>query len=302
MYNSVIIGTGSYLPEIRLTNQCLEKIVNTTHHWIMERTGIKERPIAWPWETPVFLATLAAQKALENAKIAASEIDLIIMATVKSDHHFPAGACEVQSYIGAINANGIDVNGGCTGFIHALDIADSAIKCGKIKTALVIGVEKLSDVTDYTDRSTCVLFGDGAGAVVLKRSFQIKNLLPKVLKKYFMPIGILATYQKSDGSHKDKLWCTNEKDNSHFLKMEGNHLFKLAVNLMIEAADKVLSKVKISSKKIDLLFPHQANDRIIMAVAERLKLEEKVVSIISKIGNISSATIPIALDQYNRQG
>jgi len=167
---------------------------------------------------------------------------------------------------------------------------------------LVIGVEKLSDVTDYTDRSTCVLFGDGAGAVVLKRSFQIKNLLPKVLKKYFMPIGILATYQKSDGSHKDKLWCTNEKDNSHFLKMEGNHLFKLAVNLMIEAADKVLSKVKISSKKIDLLFPHQANDRIIMAVAERLKLEEKVVSIISKIGNISSATIPIALDQYNRQG
>ena len=287
MINAKIIGTGSYKPIRRLTNEDLEQMVDTTDEWIMERTGIKERPIAELLETPSVLATNAAKKAITNSKIDANEIDLIIAATVKGDFHFPSCACQVQKNLGLDTGYAYDLNAGCTGFIYALDQADSAIKTGKIETALIVGVEKLSDVTDYNNRKTCILFGDAAGAVIVRKTQEQR--------------GIMSSYLKADGRYLELLWCSNEADGRHLLKMDGNAVFRKAVRFMLEAAEKCIAKAGIDQSDIDLIIPHQANIKIMTAMAKRLNLEDKVVLNIKYMGNISSATIPITLDELSRK-
>ncbi|MBW1838351.1 MAG: ketoacyl-ACP synthase III [Deltaproteobacteria bacterium] len=295
-----IVGTGSYVPEKVLTNQDLEEMVNTSDEWIMARTGIKERRITTNGEACSALATNAAENALEMAGISPEELDLIIVGTVTPDMFFPSVGCIMQDKLGAKKAAAFDVSAGCTGFIYALSIADSLMKSDAYQKALVIGTENLSKITDYQDRGTCVLLGDGAGAVVLVREEGKR--------------GVISTHLHSDGSYGDLLYQpgggtavppTYESiDNRlHYLKMDGNKLFKIAVKSLEDAVLETLAFNNIESSEIDLLIPHQANLRIIQAIAKRLNLpDEKVYVNIHKYGNTSSASIPIALDEANRTG
>lgn len=297
---SRIVGTGSAVPDKVLNNHDLEKMVDTTDEWIRTRTGIKERRIASPDEFTSTLAARAALHALDMAGVSPQDLDMIIVATVTPDYPFPATASLVQNSIKAVNASAFDISAACSGFIYAASIVDKFIKTGSVKNALVIGAEVLSRIVDWTDRNSCLLFGDGAGAVVI----QADN----------GSAGILDTFMMSDGSHWELLYQPapgNRNPVSHqivdarlaFIRMQGNEVFKLAVRAMEDAALKVLSAGNMTAADVDLFIPHQANMRIIDAIGKRLGVpEEKIYVNIERFGNTSSASIPIALDEANRKG
>lgn len=295
-----IIGLGSYVPQRIMTNKDLEQTMDTSDEWIVERTGIRERRVAAEYEATSDLATRAAQKALEDANVTAAEIDLIIVATGTSDMAFPATACLVQDNLKAINAAAFDISAACSGFIYALVTGSQFIKTGIYRKVLVIGAETLSRITNWNDRNTGMLFGDGAGAAVLGET-------PK-------GYGILGVDLGSDGSGGDLLKvpaggsrhpATLETvvQKKHFIHMNGNEVFKFAVKIMGETTRKALANANLSADDINYLVPHQANIRIIRSAAKRLGLPiEKVVVNVDKYGNTSAASIPIALDEAVRAG
>jgi 3-oxoacyl-[acyl-carrier-protein] synthase-3 len=301
MPHTHIIGTGSSIPKRILSNKDLEGIVDTSDEWIMRRTGIKERRISSNGgkESTTDLTTQASIKALEMAGISPKSLDMIVVGTVTPDRQFPSTACMVQEALNADNAMAFDLSAGCTGFLYALSMADNAIRSGTCKTALVVGVERLSTILNWKDRSTCVLLGDGAGAVVVT-SMKEKG-------------GILSTHLKSDGSFWELLYSyygssyTPEIlqgiDMKPFqLSMDGNRLFKRAVAHLSSIANEALEYNCLTSKDIGLLVPHQANIRIIKAMAKNLCIPmESVYTNIHKYGNTSSASIPIAIDEANRE-
>lgn len=291
---SRIIGTGSYLPEKILSNHDLEKMVDTSHDWIFSRTGINERHIAGENELASDLALHASRRAMESAGVAADEIDLVIVATTTPDMLFPSTATILQSKLGIKNScPAFDVQAVCTGFIYALATADCYLKSGKYRHALVVGTEVLSRIIDWTDRSTCVLFGDGAGAVVLK-----SGETP----------GILSSHLHADGSYNPILAapgrvCNGKIQGSPFVSMNGNAVFKIAVNVLEQVAEEAMQANRMSPSDIDWLVPHQANIRIIEATAKKLSMDMgRVVVTVDKHGNTSAASIPLALDHAAREG
>lgn len=301
---TTIIGTGSAVPEQVLTNFDLEKMVDTSDEWIIERTGIRERRIGDSTTTASSLATVAAEKALQMARMKASDLDLILVATVTPDMPFPSVSCLVQKNLGALNAIPFDLAAGCTGFIYGLATADAFVRARFSRNVLLVGVEILSKITDWTDRNTCVLFGDGAGAVILTADStdSVNNSSRGLLGSYLAGDGRLGNLLMMPGG--GSLYpATHESIDQrlHYLKMSGNDVFKLAVTAMGEAATTVLEKTGVRPEAIDLLVPHQANLRIITATAKRLKLPmEKVYVNIDRYGNTSSASIPIAMDEIRR--
>lgn len=295
-----IIGTGSCLPDKILTNSDLEKMVDTSDEWIIKRTGISERRILED-DVPVYsLGIKAAQNALESAKIVPEDIDLIIVATESADYMTPSTACIIQGAIGAKNAAAFDVSAACTGFIYGLTIAQQFIANGAYKKVLVIGCEGLSKVTDYKDRNTCILFGDAAGAVVMS----------EVEEGY----GILNTYLGSDGENAMCITLPNTYVNEaeagkrvngkmNSVWMDGAEVFKFAVKTMSSATTRVLDEINMTVDDLQFVFPHQANTRIIDGAIKRLGItDEKLHNIIQKYGNISSASIPVAMDEAYREG
>jgi 3-oxoacyl-[acyl-carrier-protein] synthase-3 len=300
MAHARITGTGAAVPEKVLTNADLEKLVDTTDEWITTRTGIKERRIASEGEFTSTFATTAAEKALAMAGVSAEELDLIVVATVTPDFPFPSTACLVQKNLNAKNAAAFDISAACSGFLFAISIVNNFIKSGNVTKALVIGAETLSRVTDWQDRNSCVLFGDGAGAVILEATTE--------------KAGILSTHIHSDGTywellHQPACGSRNPADQRvideklTFIKMQGNEVFKLAVRAMEEAANEALAANELSVSDIDLFISHQANRRIIDAIGKRLKLKSEQVYVnLERYGNTSAASIPIALDEANRAG
>lgn len=302
---SSIIGTGSYVPEKVVTNADISKIVDTSDEWITSRTGIKERRIAAADEATSDMAAAAARRAIEAAGISADEIGLIVVATVTPDMFFPSTACIVQKKIGAGNAVCFDINAACSGFLYALQVARHFINTGNRTTALVIGAEKLSSLINWQDRNTCVLFGDGAGAVVIRRA---EEGLPNV------PGRVLSTVMGSDGNLADLLrvpgggsacpiTAENVISRPNTIHMEGRETFKHAVTRMLQASEQALELAGLTAADVNMVIPHQANARIIVAIAERLGLPpEKTFMNLDKYGNTSAATIPVALDEAHRQG
>jgi 3-oxoacyl-[acyl-carrier-protein] synthase-3 len=298
--NAGIIGMGHAYPEGILTNADLEKIVETSDEWITSRTGIKQRHKAAEGEYTSQFGSLAAKQAVERAGIDVSEIDLIVCATTTPDQIMPSTGALIQAQIGAVNAAGMDVFAACSGFLYGLTMVESMIRTGQVKYALVIGAEVLTKYVDYTDRGTCVIFGDGAGAAVLGPVPEGK--------------GILATKIKSDGRYEEQLYApgggtklgTTHKtidDGLHFFKMKGNELFKVAVRSMADISAEMVAKAGYTVEDIDIVIPHQANQRITDAVASRLGVpDEKVYSNIAEMGNTSSASIPIAIDECIESG
>ncbi len=294
MIYSKVIGTGSYLPEKVLTNFDLEKIVDTTDEWIVTRSGIRERHIVAVGEMTSDLALQASLRAIESAGIKADEIDLIVVATTSPDKMFPSTACLLQDKLGIANGGAaFDLQAVCGGFVYAVNTADLYIRTGQAKTALVVGAEVMSRMVDWTDRTTCVLFGDGAGAVVMRA-----NDAP----------GILAAKLHSDGRHHallraDGNICNGEVQGDPFIKMEGQAVFKFAVTALSRVVDEVLKDAGMQGADVDWLVPHQANIRIIEATAKKLGLSmDRVVTTLSHHGNTSSASIPLALDAAVRDG
>jgi 3-oxoacyl-[acyl-carrier-protein] synthase-3 len=293
---SRIAGTGSYLPERVLTNADIEKLVDTSDEWIQDRTGIRERRIAADGQTTGDLAEMAARRAMEAAGVGASEIDMIAMGTTTPDLIFPSTACLVQARLGANGCAAFDVNAACSGFIYALSMADKFIRSGQSKCALVIGSETLTRMIDWTDRGTCVLFGDGAGAVVLKPSEET---------------GILSTHLHADGGYKELLFnpvgvstgFLDEPNHGVKVKMIGNDLFKVAVRALARVAEEALTANGLDKHALDWLVPHQANLRIITATARHLDLPmEKVIVTVDRHGNTSAGSVPLALDEAVRDG
>lgn len=299
-HNAGIIGMGHAYPEGILTNADLEKIVDTSDEWITSRTGIKQRHKAAANEFTSQFGTAAAKQALERAGLKPEDIDLIVCATTTPDQIMPSTGALIQAQLGAVNAAGMDVFAACSGFLYGLTMVESMIRTGQIKYALVIGAEVLTKYVDYSDRGTCVIFGDGAGAAVLGPVPEGK--------------GILATKIRSDGRYEEQLFApgggtklgtTHETiDNGmHFFKMKGNELFKVAVRSMADISAEMLAKAGYTVDDVDLVIPHQANQRITDAVASRLGVpEEKVYSNIAEHGNTSSASIPIAIDECIESG
>lgn len=299
---AAITGTGSYLPEKILTNFDLEKIVDTNDEWIRQRTGIVERRIAEPDMATSDLCVRAARQAIKMAEIDPLDIDIIMVCTVTPDSFFPSTACYVQQGIGAKNAYAFDLSAACAGFIYGLDLADGMIRSGRYQTILVIGGEVFNKIIDWTDRNTCVLFGDAAGAAIVQGTDAAK--------------GILASYVGSDGDYADvdllgmpaggsRLPASHETVDQklHTIKMRGREVFKLGVRIMPEAAQRVLDLAGVTIDDIDLFIPHQANARIIEAVRDRLGFDpEKVYVNVDKYGNTSAATTIIALDEAIREG
>ncbi len=300
MIRARITGTGSYLPEKVLTNFDIEKFLDTSDEWIRTRTGISERRIAADDENTSDLATKASERALEMAGVRPEELDLIVMGTITGDYPWPATACVVQVNLGAVNSGAYDVSAACSGFIYALSAAADRIQAGNAKKILVIGAEILTRICDWKDRNTCILFGDGAGAVVLE-AVEGEN-------------GVLSTHLHADGSQLELLYqpgfstkivlsveAIERKE--QYLKMEGNEVFKVAVRSMTEAGKEALAANNMTSADVSLFVPHQANLRILEAVAKRLKLmDERTYINVDRFGNTSGATIPIALDEANRAG
>jgi 3-oxoacyl-[acyl-carrier-protein] synthase-3 len=298
--NAAIIGTGHALPNGVLTNADLERVVETSDEWIVTRTGIRERRVARPDEYTSTFAAEAARQALEMAQVEAGELDMIICATVCPDMMLPATACLIQSHLTARRAAAYDIAAACSGFLYGLTLAEGVIKSGRCRKVLLVGAELLSRYVDYTDRSTCVIFGDGAGAAVIEATEEGR--------------GVLAARIQSDGDFADYLYTpgggtrypASEEtvhDRLHYIKMRGNELFKVAVRSLTDISRQVLNDVKMSPNDIDLFVPHQANQRITEAVTERLGLDpSKVYSNIDRIGNTSSASIPIGLDECVRAG
>jgi 3-oxoacyl-[acyl-carrier-protein] synthase-3 len=297
-----ILGTGSYAPEKVLTNFDLEKMVDTSDEWIRTRTGIEERHIAAENEAASDIALKACENALEMAGVTPDEIDLMIVATISGDKPFPSTACFIQKKLAAFNSVCFDIQAACSGFLFGLDIANSMMSANpSYKKALVLGVEKITYLTDWTDRNTCVLFGDGSGAVVLERTDDDSS-------------GLVAAKLACDGKYTDILQVPAGgsakpidenvlKNREQFITMAGQEVFKLAVNAMVGACKDALEKASLDTSEIRWLIPHQANKRIISAVGKRLNLTERNVYInVNKYGNTSAASIPIALDEIVRSG
>lgn len=290
---SRIAGTGSYLPAKVLTNKELESRVETSDEWIYSRTGIRQRHIAADDQSASDLALMASRNAMQAAGVTADTLDLIIVATTTPDMVFPSTACILQAKLGAKNCPAFDVQAVCSGFVYALTTADHFMRSGQYRNILVAGAEVYSRILDWEDRGTCVLFGDGAGAVVLQRSEQP---------------GILSTHLHADGSHADILSvpgtvCGGKVSGRPLLQMEGNAVFKFAVRVLGEVAEEALAASKLTKQDIDWLIPHQANIRIIQATAKRLGLPmDKVITTVDLHANTSAASIPLALDVAVRDG
>jgi 3-oxoacyl-[acyl-carrier-protein] synthase-3 len=301
---SSIIGTGSCMPERVMTNDDLSKIVDTNDEWITARTGIKERRIAAENQATSDLASEAARRAMTAAGVTAEEIQLIIVATVTPDMFFPSTACFVQKKIGAANAVCFDVSAACSGFLYALQVARHFINTGKRTTALVIGAEKLSSLVNWKDRNTCVLFGDGAGAVVIRRAEEGADAPGRVLSTVMGSDGNLADLLKVPGGGSlCPITPENVESRPNTIHMEGRETFKHAVTRMLEASQQALEIAGLKTADVALVIPHQANARIIGAIAERLNLPpERVFMNLDKYGNTSAATIPVALDEANKAG
>jgi 3-oxoacyl-[acyl-carrier-protein] synthase-3 len=300
MIHARIIGTGSYAPKKVITNRDLEKMVETSDEWITERTGIKERRVCEKGQSTSELAYEASHRALKAAGIGAQDLDVIITATVTPDTVMPSLACTLQAKLHARKAAAFDISAACSGFLYGLSVADAFIRSGAHQTVLVVGAECLSRFTDWKDRTTCVLFGDGAGATVVQRHAGKR--------------GILSTHIHSDGSLGDLLHipgggaahpATHETVDKrmHYVKMKGNETFKVAVRALEEVVQEALDHNKVKPEEIDLLVPHQANLRIIQAMAKRLNMPlDKVMLTIHKYGNTSAASIPMALDEAVQEG
>ena len=296
-----VAGTGSYVPERILTNEELSKMVDTSDEWIVSRTGIRERRIAADDEFTSHMASKAALKALQQAGMTPQDIELIVVATITPDTPTPATACHVQQQIGASNAVAFDISAACSGFLYAMKICKRLISDGAFNNALIIGAEKLSTVTNWEDRSTCVLFGDGAGAAVLRRAKSGEG-------------SIVATEMGTDGNLTHLLEIpgggsacpiteSNVNQHTHTLNMQGKEVFKIAVTRMKEAAEKVIERAGWRAEDIACVIPHQANLRIIDAIADRLAVpNERVFVNLDKYGNTSAAAVAIALDEANRSG
>ena len=294
MTQAVIKGVGAYLPTKRLTNTDLEKMVQTSDAWIRERTGIQARRIAADNELTSDLARQAALEALQDAGLTASDIDLIILATTTPDDTFPATACKVQQQLGMTGGFAFDIQAACSGFLYALSVADAYITQGRVHRVLVIGAETLSRIVDWSDRNTCVLFGDGAGAVVLEGSADKTDS------------GILSVLLRSDGRYRDLLLSSggvSRTQTAGFIHMEGREVFRHAVENMAQIAKDVLQQQRLTPADIDYLVPHQANVRIIEATRTKLGLPaDKVILTLQQQGNTSAASIPLALHTGIRSG
>lgn len=296
--NTMIIGTGSCLPETVVTNDDLSGIMDTSDEWISSRTGIRERRLVKE-ETTFFLSLEAAKKALEDAEIGPKELDLIIVATITGDNRTPSTACEVQAGLGAVNASAFDINAACSGFMFALHTAHAWLQAGFCRTALVIGAETLSKIMDWGDRSTCVLFGDGAGAAVVRADEAGTG-------------GILSFEQGSDGARGNALLCQDRANNNplvsnpflpSYVHMDGQEVYKFAVSTVPASISRVLDKAGLGVEDVKYFLLHQANIRILQSVARRLKAGmEKFPLSLDHCGNVSAASVPILLDEVNRRG
>ncbi|WP_304610566.1 beta-ketoacyl-ACP synthase III [Oryzibacter oryziterrae] len=297
MIRSVILGTGSYLPDRAVTNDELATFVDTSDEWIVQRTGIRQRHIAADGQFTSDLATRAAQRALESAGVDASEIDLIVLGTSTPDNTFPATAVEVQNRLGIVKGVAFDVQAVCSGFVFALGTADSMLKAGLAKKALVIGAETFSRILDWKDRTTCVLFGDGAGAVVLGVEEGAGTTDDR---------GVLSVHLRSDGRHKEKLFVdggVSSTQTAGHLRMQGQEVFKFAVGAVTDVIQSAFEATGFTGESIDWFIPHQANRRIIDGSAKKLGIApDKVVVTVDQHGNTSAASIPLALDLAVRDG
>lgn len=288
-----IIGTGGYLPENVVTNQQLAERVETSDEWIFERTGIRSRCIVAAHETAASMAEIAARQAIEAAQIEPNDIDLIIVATGTPDNVYPSTACLLQNRLGVTGGVAFDIQAACSGSIFALSIADQYIKSGAAKTVLIVGSEVCSRIVDWTDRGTCILFGDGAGAMLLQASSEV---------------GVLSTHIHSDGQYEDLLNCPNpqamgDDESLGYIAMRGNEVFKVAVNTLGRIVDETLEAHNMDKSEIDWLVPHQANIRIIAATAKKLKMSmEQVVVTLETQGNTSSASVLLAFNEAVRDG
>ena len=299
MEQAGILGLGCYLPSRKVTNKDLEKMVDTSDEWIMTRTGIRERRVAPQESAASDLGVEAAKLAIKDAKLKPEDIDLIIVATVTGDMAFPSTSCIIQDKIGACNAAAFDINAACSGFVFGITTAKQFVDSGLYKNVLVIGAEKMTSLVDWTDRSTCVLFGDGAGACIIGKSKE------RQIVSYFIGCDGSGSNLLRLPAGGSRIPATEDtvKNKLHFLKMEGNEVFKLAVKVMADAANKAITKAGFLCSDIDLLIPHQANIRILLAVAKKLGLpEEKIFLNIEKYGNMSSASTAVALAEASKDG
>ena len=299
-YSAIIAGTGSYLPEKRLTNEDLATLVDTNDAWIVQRTGIRERRVVSEGESTATLATAAARRAIDAAGLQPADIDLVICATITPEMGFPSTACFVAHNLGMTTTPAFDLSAACSGFLYALETGASFIKTGHYKNVLVIGAETLSRITDYTDRSSCILFGDGAGAVVLQRSTDTGR-------------GLIYSSLHADGGGWEMLHHTPGSRNpitaamvdsrTHYIKIKGREVYKFAVQRFTELLEDALKKCELTHEQVKLLIPHQVNQRIIDSAVEKLGLPpEKAFVNIDKYGNTSAASIPIALDEAWKSG
>ena len=298
---SVILGTGSELPSKVMTNAALERLVDTSDEWITTRTGIKERRILEEGKGNADMACRASVRALNDADLEAKELDAIIVGTVTPDYPFPSSACVLEDMLGARKVFSFDVNAACSGFLNALAVADSFIRTGMIRNALVVGSDALSRLLNWKDRGTCILFGDGAGAVVIGASHE-------------GPRGVLSTRLRTDGSYVKMLYVPaggslkpasieSVRKNEHTIAMNGKEVFKIAVRSMEEISREALEEAEVNIDQVSLVIPHQANLRIITALAERLKVPmSKVMVNLDRYGNTSAASVPVALDEARREG
>ena len=288
-----IAGTGSYLPQRILSNADFEKMVDTTDEWIFTRTGIRERHIAAEGEFTSDLALQASLKAIEAAGITANQIDLIIVATTTPDKIFPSVATMLQRKLGIAGCPAFDIQAVCSGFIYALATADNFIQAGAAKCALVLGAETFSRIVDYTDRSNCILWGDGAGAIILQATDHVNTAEQ----------GVISTHLHADGNYENMLHVPRKAEGNDTVIMEGNAVFKMAVNTLDQIVDETLAANNMQKSDIDWLVPHQANIRILQATAKKLDMSmDKVVVTVDKHGNTSAASIPLALDVAVRDG
>ncbi|MEG1001987.1 beta-ketoacyl-ACP synthase III [Clostridium sp.] len=301
MKNVKIKGVGSYVPQRVVTNYDLSKLVDTNNEWIIDRTGISERRISEGEDTSI-IAAKASEEAIKDAKISGEELDLIIVATITPDSFTPSVACNLQKILGAKNATAFDINAACTGFIYALEVAESLLKTGRYNKALVVGAETLSKIVDWTDRSTCVLFGDGGGAAILTAEDGEEKS------------GILGTYSISDGEKGDALTAyANDvvnpfikgdiENRNKYVKMNGREVFRFATKAMVNSVEEVLKNTGYTLEDVDYVIPHQANLRIIDYAAKKLNMPiEKFYTNLENYGNTSSASVPIALDGIYKEG
>ncbi|MBM6582105.1 ketoacyl-ACP synthase III [Microvirga sp. BT689] len=294
---SIVRGVGSYLPRRKLTNQDLEKLVDTSHDWIVQRTGIEQRHIAEDDETTSVLGIKAAEAALADAGLTANDIDLVICATSTPDYTFPSTATMIQTGLGMTHGAAFDLQAVCTGFVYAVATADKFLQSGSHRRALVVGAETFSRILDWNDRTTCVLFGDGAGAIVLEAQEGEGTSADR---------GVLTSHLRSDGRYRDKLYVDGGPGSTKttgVLKMEGREVFKFAVGMVADVVQDAFKATGTSAEELKWFVPHQANRRIITASAEKLGIaQEKVVITVNKHGNTSAASIPLALDTARKDG